>query len=200
MILLIDNYDSFTYNLAQIIEKYEPIEIVRNDDPEIFEAAEEAKGIVISPGPGKPSETGFVYEVVRQFYQQKPILGICLGHQALGEIFGSRVALAKRVRHGKRSDISCLNQGIFKGLDEKLTVMRYHSLVVPKEGLSPDLMATATATDDGEIMAFEHKAFPIYGIQFHPESIGTPDGEAMIRNFIQRVEGKADGKAISESV
>lgn len=200
MILLIDNYDSFTHNLAQMIEIQEEVIIVRNDDERMFELAEKAEGIIISPGPGKPKETGYVYELVNKFYKKIPILGICLGHQALGELFGSQVVLAGEVKHGKRSQISCTQQGLFEGLAEEISVMRYHSLVIARENFGQELTITAVAKDDEEIMAFEHKKYPIFGIQFHPESIGTPDGMTMIQNFILKTKEKANGKITNKSL
>lgn len=187
MILLIDNYDSFTYNLAQLVGKYDKVEILRNDDPEVFVKALEAKAIIISPGPGTPQETGLVVEVIREFHQRKPMLGICLGHQTLGEVFGSKIVVAKEIRHGKESIIAHDGSLLFKGLAQEVPVIRYHSLVIEKGELAQDFIVTAVATDDQEIMAIQHKEYPIFGVQFHPESIGTLDGAVMIANFMEIV-------------
>lgn len=191
MILLIDNYDSFTYNLAQLLGVEREIKIVRNDSETIFSLANQASAIVISPGPGTPKETGQVKEVIKQFYQKKPILGICLGHQTIGEVFGAKVSRAKEIRHGKQSLIKIhQNNQLFKGVDSGNLVMRYHSLIIEQETLPEDFLITATAADDQEIMAIEHREYPIFGIQFHPESIGTPSGAVIIKNFIQQMEVK----------
>ncbi|WP_429951201.1 anthranilate synthase component II [Enterococcus sp. AZ170] len=191
MILLIDNYDSFTYNLAQLLGVEREIKIVRNDSETIFSLAKQASAIVISPGPGTPKETGQVKEVIKQFYQKKPILGICLGHQTIGEVFGAKVSRAKEIRHGKQSLIKIhQNNQLFKGVDSGNLVMRYHSLIIEQETLPEDFRITATAADDQEIMAIEHREYPIFGLQFHPESIGTPSGAVIIKNFIQQTEVK----------
>ncbi|MBO0441159.1 anthranilate synthase component II [Candidatus Enterococcus ikei] len=189
MILLIDNYDSFTHNLAQLIGMNQEVVIVRNDDQKIFQLAEQAAAIVISPGPGTPAETGYVKEVIQQFYENKPLLGICLGHQTIGEVFGAQVILAKEIRHGKQSIITTSKEsGLFKEMSENSSVMRYHSLVIAQETLAKEFRVTAIAIDDQEIMAIEHRTYPIFGLQFHPESIGTPEGAKMIQQFIQLTE------------
>ncbi|MBO0466093.1 aminodeoxychorismate/anthranilate synthase component II [Enterococcus plantarum] len=189
MILLIDNYDSFTHNLAQLIGTDQDVVIIRNDSGDIFSLAEQADAIVISPGPGTPAETGYVKEVILQFYQQKPLLGICLGHQTIGEVFGAKVVIGKEIRHGKQSLIKA-DQGscLFAGISNESLVMRYHSLVIDRKTLPEEFIVTAIATDDQEIMAIEHQIYPIFGLQFHPESIGTTIGAAIIHNFIQRME------------
>ncbi|MGX7201272.1 anthranilate synthase component II [Enterococcus plantarum] len=189
MILLIDNYDSFTHNLAQLIGTDQDVVIIRNDSGDIFSLAEQADAIVISPGPGTPAETGYVKEVILQFYQQKPLLGICLGHQTIGEVFGAKVVIGKEIRHGKQSLIKA-DQGscLFAGISNESLVMRYHSLVIDRKTLPEEFIVTAIATDYQEIMAIEHQIYPIFGLQFHPESIGTTIGAAIIHNFIQRME------------
>lgn len=191
MILLIDNYDSFTHNLAQLIGADQEVVITRNDSDTIFQLADQATAIIISPGPGTPEETGHVKELIQQFYQKKPILGICLGHQTIGEVFGAKVILAKKIRHGKQSLIKT-NKGsqLFKGIAQEDSVMRYHSLVIDRQTLPSEFLVTATATDDQEIMAIEHQKYPVFGLQFHPESIGTSSGAAIIKNFIQVMEEK----------
>lgn len=193
MILLIDNYDSFTYNLAQSISDEQEICILRNDAPELIKKAEKATAIIISPGPGTPAETGFIKEIVQRFYKVKPILGICLGHQTIGELFGGTVTSANEIRHGKPSMIQQKNSRLFNGLPLEFSVMRYHSLVVDKATIPESFIITATALDDGEVMAIEHRKYPLFGIQFHPESIGTPNGLAMIQKFIQIMEEEVDG-------
>lgn len=186
MILLIDNYDSFTYNLAQYLGSFAEVDVVRNDAPELDTKAQEASALVLSPGPGWPGEAGQMEDIIRKYADQKPILGICLGHQALAEVFGGRLSLAQQVMHGKQSQMKLEGASpIFAGLDKELTIMRYHSIVVSQ--LPESFVATAVTRDDGEIMAMQHKSLPIYGLQYHPESIGTPDGMTMIENFVKLV-------------
>lgn len=189
MILLIDNYDSFTHNLAQLIGTDHDVVIIRNDSTNIFRLAEQANAIVISPGPGTPAETGYVKEVIQQFYQRKPLLGICLGHQTIGEVFGAKVITAKEIRHGKQSVINTdKTSQLFKGTSDEYLVMRYHSLVIDQKTLPKEFIVTATAAEDQEIMAIEHQTYPVFGLQFHPESIGTSMGAVIIKNFIQLME------------
>lgn len=173
MILLVDNYDSFTYNLVQLLP--ENLRILRNDDPELFSAAEEAEAIVLSPGPERPAEAGNIEMLIRRFYRRKPILGICLGHQAIGEVFGGRIIQAPKIMHGKQSSL--------EGASER-QVMRYHSLVIDPEGLPQDLEVTHET--EGCIMAVRHKRYPVFGLQFHPESIGTEDGASYLNQFLQK--------------
>ncbi len=185
MILLIDNYDSFTYNLFQYISELgETVQVVRNDAIKITDIQKMApKAIVLSPGPGSPSEAGICVETVQQFAGNIPILGICLGHQAIGEAFGGSIVHASRVMHGKTSTITHTGSQLFAGFPDGLEVMRYHSLVVDKTSVPTCLEVTASSEDDGEIMALQHQAYPVYGLQFHPESIGTETGKAILRNF-----------------
>lgn len=185
MILLIDNYDSFAYNLYQLIGSVdERIQVIRNDEMTVTEIENlDPDAIVISPGPGKPSEAGNIEEVIRYFYNKKPILGVCLGHQAICEAFGSTVTYAKELMHGKSCLIEIEDDSIFKGLKKQTVVARYHSLAVAKETLVPELKAIAVS-DDGEIMAVKHRDYPVYGLQFHPESILTSEGRVMIENFL----------------
>lgn len=185
MILLIDNYDSFTYNLLHLFPDTE-VKILRNDAPDLAEVAAKADGIVLSPGPGKPSEAGQLENIIRAFYQTKPILGICLGHQAIAEVLGGRVVAAKEIMHGKQSQVTFTKAGLFKNVEAPLTVMRYHSLMV--EDLPADLVVTARTPD--AVMAFEHRRYPLYGLQFHPESIGTPQGQKIISAFMEKVGEK----------
>lgn len=187
MILLIDNYDSFTYNLYQYIGTFtSDIQVVRNDKITIQEIRElKPEKIVLSPGPKSPKEAGICMDVVKEFYDSIPILGICLGHQCIGEAFGGVVSYAKELFHGKQSEITHDGQGIFKGINSLVKVARYHSLAVQKESLPECLIVTAE-TEDGEIMAVRHKKYPVYGLQFHPESIYTEHGKRMIENFLGR--------------
>ncbi|MGG5372900.1 anthranilate synthase component II [Enterococcus sp. AZ196] len=173
MILLVDNYDSFTYNLVQLLP--EAVTILRNDDPQLFSAAAEASAIVLSPGPGRPAEAGNMEMLIRRFYRKKPILGICLGHQAIGEVFGGKIIKAPTIMHGKQSRL--------QGQAER-QVMRYHSLMIDPDELPQDLEVTDKS--EGCIMAVRHKRYPIFGLQFHPESIGTEDGASYINQFLQK--------------
>ena len=186
MILLIDNYDSFVYNLYQFLAVEDPdVKLVRNDRITSEEALSmKPDAIVISPGPGKPSDAGVCVELIRQMRGRIPILGVCLGHQAIGEAFGATVTHASRLMHGKTSLLTDVaDDVIFRGLKRPVQVARYHSLSVQERTLPEELEVTARS-DDGEIMAMRHREYPIYGLQFHPESVMTPDGPAMIRNFL----------------
>lgn len=182
MILLVDNYDSFTYNLLQLLPAN--VQILRNDDPALFSAAEAATAIVLSPGPGRPAEAGKIELLIRRYYREKPILGICLGHQAIGEVFGGKIVSAPVIMHGKQS---YLQNGT------KQSVMRYHSLAIAAEDFPADLEITAKA--DGVIMAIRHKRYPVFGLQFHPESIGTDNGTSYLKEFLQKA-GKQDAAII----
>lgn len=186
MILLIDNYDSFSYNLYQAVGAINPdIKVIRNDSMTVDEIEKlNPSHIILSPGPGKPSDAGICIEVVRRLYDKFPILGVCLGHQSICEAFGATVSYAKELLHGKSSIVKLEKSSIFKGLPEHIKVARYHSLSARSENFPGDLLITAVA-DDGEIMAVCHKDYPVYGLQFHPESILTPDGPAIIRNFLE---------------
>ena len=187
MILMIDNYDSFTYNLYQFIGEINPdIKVVRNDKITIDEIEKlHPTHLIISPGPKYPKDAGISLEAIRHFSGKIPILGVCLGHQSIGEAFGSKVVRAKRILHGKISEIYIKQESpIFKGLGEKFVAGRYHSLIIDKKTLSKDLQITAEDSD-GEIMAIQHKTHPTYGLQFHPESILTQDGKKMIKNFLE---------------
>jgi anthranilate synthase/aminodeoxychorismate synthase-like glutamine amidotransferase len=190
MILMIDNYDSFTYNLVQYLrEMAADVQVVRNDALTVADIEKLApEAIVISPGPGRPEDAGISCDVIRTFAGKIPILGVCLGHQAIGLVYGGKVVHAKKLMHGKTSDITCDGQGIFKGLDSRpFKAMRYHSLAIDKDTL-PDCLAISATTDDGEIMGLRHKTLPIEGIQFHPESIMTPVGKRILRNFLRNSE------------
>ncbi len=191
MILIIDNYDSFTYNLYQYIgELCNDVVVRRNDEITVDEISElKPDGIVISPGPGRPGDSGVSLDVIRTFYKDIPILGVCLGHQAIGEVFGGVVTYAKEIVHGKSNMITINNKSkLYKGFPDKINVARYHSLAVFNEKLPNNLVITGQ-TDDGEIMSMEDKNFPLYGVQYHPESILTKYGKLIIKNFITEVIG-----------
>ena len=186
MILLIDNYDSFTYNLYQYIGVFdEDIRVVRNDEITIEQIRQmNPDRIVLSPGPKSPMEAGICMEVVRQFYDKKPILGICLGHQSIAAAFGATVSYAKELFHGKQSVITHNEQGIFQGIPQHIKVARYHSLAVYEDTL-PQFLKVTARTEDGEVMAIAHTEYPVIGIQFHPESIYTEHGKKMVENFLK---------------
>lgn len=185
MVLLIDNYDSFSYNLYQYIgEITTDIKVIRNDEMTVEEIRVlNPDRIIISPGPGRPCDAGVIIDVVRELGGKIPILGVCLGHQAICEAFGAEITYAKKLMHGKQSRITIKSESdLFKGLDKKIDVARYHSLVAKKESMPSELLILAEA-DDGEIMAVKHKDMPVYGVQFHPESIMTPEGKTILKNF-----------------
>jgi anthranilate synthase component 2 len=190
MILLIDNYDSFSYNLYQLIgEVNSDIQVSRNDKITIKEIEDlNPDAIILSPGPGKPENAGICMDVVREFHDRIPILGVCLGHQAICAALGGRVSYAKRLMHGKSSKISLEYDFIFKGLPSEITVGRYHSLSLVEDTLPDCMEIISEARDDREVMAVKHKDFNVYGLQFHPESILTPDGLTIIENFMEKVE------------
>ncbi|MBP2079309.1 anthranilate synthase component II [Oceanobacillus polygoni] len=189
MILLIDNYDSFTYNLYQYFSELNlEIQVIRNDKISIVEMEElNPEAIIISPGPGLPDKAGICIELVKHFYTSIPILGVCLGHQVIGEALGGKVVPAQQIMHGKTSLVAHQNSGAFKDLQNPIEVMRYHSYVVDRETLPEELEVVAHAIEDGEIMGIKHRDFPIYGLQFHPESIGTLSGKTMIQNFMDEI-------------
>ncbi|WP_400194680.1 aminodeoxychorismate/anthranilate synthase component II [Lysinibacillus telephonicus] len=189
MILLIDNYDSFTYNLYQQISGLgKEVSVVRNDALTIHDIRNlNPEAIVLSPGPGTPSEAGITVSVVKELYKEFPILGICLGHQSIGEAFGGKIVRAENIMHGKLSNLDYKQKSLFKHLNEDLSVMRYHSLVIDPLTLHEDLEVIATSSEDGEIMAVQHKQYPTYGLQFHPESIGTKTGTKMIETFLDEI-------------
>ena len=187
MILLIDNYDSFSYNLYQLVGEINPdIRVIRNDEMTVEEIENlSPEKIIISPGPGKPDDAGICIDVIKHFAGKVPILGVCLGHQAICKAFGAAISHAKSIMHGKESIIKTDTSSlIFKGLPKNITVARYHSLAAV-DSTMPDCLKITATSDDGEIMAVEHRHFPVYGLQFHPESIMTPDGMTMLRNFMK---------------
>lgn len=185
MIVLIDNYDSFTYNVVQYFgELGQDIRVFRNDAITIEEIEQLAPDhLVISPGPCTPNEAGISLEAIRYFAGRIPILGICLGHQAIGQVFGGKVVRAKTLMHGKVSLLTHDGSGMFSGIEQQTPVTRYHSLVVERKSF-PDIL-TMTAEADGEVMALRHKEWPIVGVQFHPEAILTRDGKQMLKNFLE---------------
>ena len=186
MILLIDNYDSFSYNLYQLIGSIVPdIRVIRNDEmsPERIDALG-PDAIVLSPGPGRPEDAGVCIDVIRRLGDRYPILGVCLGHQAICAAYGARITYARQLMHGKQSAISMEGDPIFDGVPQNTPVARYHSLAADPDTV-PDCLRTIASTDDGEIMAVRHVTNTVYGVQFHPESIMTPEGERMMRNFIE---------------
>ena len=187
MLLMIDNYDSFTYNIVQYFgELGEDVRVYRNDEITIAEIeALNPDRICISPGPKAPAQAGISVEVLKHFAGKKPILGVCLGHQAIGEAFGGKIIRAKQVMHGKTSLIAHTGVGVFKDIPSPFTVIRYHSLAIERASLPACLEVTAW-TDDGEIMGVRHKTFDIEGVQFHPESILSEHGHALLKNFLER--------------
>ena len=189
MILLIDNYDSFSYNLYQLIGSVEPdIKVIRNDAHTIEEIETmKPEAIILSPGPGKPEDAGVCIESIKYFTGKLPIFGVCLGHQAICEAFGGTVSYAKELMHGKQSKVY---QGgissLFRGLGPEFKAARYHSLAARAKDF-PEALKVTAESDDGEIMALEHRKYPVFGVQFHPESVMTPDGKKMIENFMEVV-------------
>jgi len=192
MIFLLDNYDSFTYNVVQRLGEIDPainLHVARNDQISIEQiAALQPERIIISPGPCTPKEAGLSKSVIAHFGEMLPVLGICLGHQCLAEVYGAKVVRADRLMHGKTSSIHHNNSPLFAGLSNPFTATRYHSLIVPEETVPSDLMITAWTEDADqprEIMGLEHKAHPVYGVQFHPESFLTEQGTILLQNFLQ---------------
>ncbi|KUP08159.1 anthranilate synthase subunit II [Bacillus coahuilensis m2-6] len=193
MIVLLDNYDSFTFNIYQyLLELKQEVMVIRNDEKIASEIEElSPSAIVISPGPGNPEDAGVSKEVIEHFTGKCPILGICLGHQCIGEVFGARITGAKQIKHGKTSMIKHSGNGLFDYLSSPLEVMRYHSLVVDGDSVGSPLRIIATSMEDGEIMAIQHEYEKIYGIQFHPESIGTTAGKKILENFVNQMKKEA---------
>lgn len=190
MILLIDNYDSFSYNLYQLAASVEAdIKVIRNDGYTVEEIEKMGPAaLILSPGPGRPSEAGICEEAIKRFAGRIPILGVCLGHQAICEAFGGTVTYARELMHGKQSKVYQGGRGrLFKGMGPQFMAARYHSLAVEAGSLPEELVVTAEA-DDGEVMALEHREYPVFGVQFHPESVMTPDGMKMMENFMEVVK------------
>jgi len=186
MLLMIDNYDSFTYNLVQYLRELgEEVVVVRNDKITLEEIASMAPDrIVISPGPCTPNEAGISVPLIKEFAGKIPIFGVCLGHQSIGQAFGGKVVRAERLMHGKTSPIHHHDRGLFKGLSQPCTATRYHSLLVERESL-PECLEISAWTEEGEIMGLDHREFQIWGVQFHPESILTVEGMALLKNFLE---------------
>ncbi len=187
MILIIDNYDSFTYNLVQIFEQYaEDVKIIRNDSHTVEEIVALAPdAIVLSPGPCTPKESGICPDVVRAFHDKVPMLGVCLGHQVIGDVFGATVKGADNIIHGKLDVIHHDASDLFENIEPDFTATRYHSLIIDPDTLTDELCITARAKMDNTIMSVKHREYPVYGLQFHPESYGTKEGVKIIRNFIK---------------
>ena len=187
MVLVIDNYDSFTYNLVQYLgELGTEVQVMRNDSVSVDDvAAVKANGIVISPGPGRPEDAGVTMSVIRTLGERTPILGVCLGHQAIGAAFGGAVVRAGVPMHGKTSTIEHDGRGVFSGISGTFVASRYHSLVVADQDLPGDLLVTARTKEDGIVMGLRHKQWPLHGVQFHPESILTGEGKTILRNFLK---------------
>jgi para-aminobenzoate synthetase component II len=195
MILMIDNYDSFTFNLVQYIQQLgENIIVKKNNEITIDEIKSmRPTAIILSPGPGNPNQAGISLSVVEQFYKSIPILGVCLGHQVIGQFFGGKIVKAKQPMHGKTSSINHDGKTIFKGLKNPLKVTRYHSLIIQKSSL-PNCLQISACSEDNEIMAIRHKVYPIEGVQFHPESILTECGLNLLQNFFKEIRReKNDG-------
>ena len=189
MILLLDNYDSFTYNIYQLLSELgTEVEVIRHDCITVEEIRQRGyEALVISPGPGVPKEAGISEDAIRQLGPELPVLGICLGHQAIGEVYGGKVVRAGAIVHGKSSALHHDGRGLYEGLPQNIPVARYHSLIVERESL-PDCLEVASELEDGTIMGLRHKEYPVEGIQFHPESILTPEGHKMLANFLKSLE------------
>ena len=187
MVLVIDNYDSFTYNLVQYLGEFgAEVRVMRNDVVSVEDVANaKVDRIVISPGPGRPEHAGVTMDVIRRLGETTPILGVCLGHQAIGAVFGGDVVRAGVPMHGKTSTIEHDGQGVFSGIAGPFIASRYHSLVVAESGLPPELEITARTREDSHIMGLRHRSWPVHGVQFHPESILTGEGKHILQNFLE---------------
>lgn len=199
MILVIDNYDSFTYNLVQYLGELgndfpvaADIQVFRNDKITLDEVRQlKPDGIVISPGPGRPEDAGVSVELIRELGPQLPILGVCLGHQSIGQVFGGDIVSASTLMHGKTSQVTHTGAGVFQGLDNPLTATRYHSLVIDRQAV-PEVLEITAWVDDGTIMGVRHRQYPhIQGVQFHPESVLTASGKQLLRNFLVSIDGQS---------
>ena len=187
MVLVIDNYDSFTYNLVQYLGELGAKVVVRRNDEASLDQLRDLKHgrVVISPGPGRPEQAGVSLDVIREFGPRMPVLGVCLGHQAIGLAFGGDVVRAPLPIHGKTSTVEHNRKGVFKGLSESFQAGRYHSLIVDEKSLPGDLEVTARTREDGLVMGLQHRTLPIHGVQFHPESVLTNEGRRILRNFLE---------------
>ncbi|MEH2122172.1 MAG: aminodeoxychorismate/anthranilate synthase component II [Nostoc sp.] len=199
MIIVIDNYDSFTYNLVQYLGELaaefsvaDDIKVFRNDKISIDEIrALKPEAVVISPGPGRPEDAGISLELIEQLGQELPILGVCLGHQSIGQVFGGKIISAPELMHGKTSQVSHTGVGVFRGLENPLTATRYHSLVIERE-TCPDVLEITAWVEDNTIMGVRHRNYPhIQGVQFHPESVLTSSGKQLLRNFLEQLQSRA---------
>lgn len=189
MIVLVDNYDSFSYNLYQLIGTVKPdIRVIRNDDCTVAELEEmRPEALILSPGPGRPEQAGICIEAIQYFTGKIPVLGVCLGHQAICEAFGGKISYAKELMHGKRRTVYIReNSLLFQGMGVSFPAARYHSLAAAREAM-PEILKVTAESEDGEIMALEHRIFPVYGVQFHPESVMTPQGHIIIENFLNNI-------------
>lgn len=189
MILVIDNYDSFTYNLVHLVGRHtEDLEVIRNDERTVDEVAAMAPdGIVISPGPGRPADAGLTEPVIRELGDRIPILGVCLGHQAIGEVFGGRVVQARELMHGKTSPVQHDGVGVFADLDSPFDATRYHSLVIDRDTFPDDELEITAEAENGTVMGLQHRSHPLHGIQFHPESVMTRAGPKLVENWLRLV-------------
>jgi anthranilate synthase/aminodeoxychorismate synthase-like glutamine amidotransferase len=202
LVLVIDNYDSFTYNLVQYLgELGADVRVMRNDVVSLEDVvAARADRIVISPGPGRPEAAGITMSVIRRLGETTPILGVCLGHQAIGAVFGGDVVRAQVPMHGKTSTIEHDGLGVFSGIEGPFVASRYHSLVVSEKGLPAELEISARTREDANIMGLRHKSWPVHGVQFHPESILTGEGKHILRNFLDNRDGRDNGSGDTGSV
>ncbi|MTK11539.1 MAG: aminodeoxychorismate/anthranilate synthase component II [Clostridiaceae bacterium] len=189
MIVIIDNYDSFTFNLYQYIgEIHDNVKVIRNDEIDIETLKNlQPQGIILSPGPGIPENAGICIDVIRKLGSSIPILGICLGHQAIGSAYGGKVVRAESIKHGKTSHITAKENKLFKGIERLIRVMRYHSLIIDRNTLPEDIKIIAESIDDKVIMGVKHREYEVYGLQFHPESILTEQGKIIIKNFVEGI-------------
>jgi len=189
VILIIDNYDSFTYNLVHLVGRHtDDLEVIRNDDRTVEEVQAMAPdGILISPGPGRPAEAGITEPVIRKLGDRTPILGVCLGHQAIGEVFGGQIVQADELMHGKTSPVQHNGTGIFDGIDPTFDATRYHSLVIDRDKFPHDALEVTAEADNGTIMSLQHRTYPLHGIQFHPESVMTKAGPKIVENWLSFV-------------
>ncbi|MBU8877995.1 aminodeoxychorismate/anthranilate synthase component II [Bacillus sp. FJAT-29790] len=202
MILLIDNYDSFTYNLYQYFgELGKEIVVARNDQITIEEIEKlKPEAIVLSPGPGRPEQAGLCIDVINSFYDRVPILGICLGHQAIGYAFGAIIKKAKNIMHGKVSKLKHNGSHLFQYMPQPIDVMRYHSLIIQSGTLPETFQVLARSMDDDEIMAIKHEHYPLFGLQFHPESVGTAQGKPILENFLHEIERGKNNESHSATI
>lgn len=202
MILLIDNYDSFTFNLYQYFgELGEEIVVARNNQITLSDIDKlKPRAIILSPGPGRPEHAGLCVAIIKAFYKRIPIMGICLGHQAIGYAFGANIVKAKKIMHGKVTKMTHNDTHIFQNIPQTVDVMRYHSLIIEKDSLPEIFHVLAKSNDDKEIMAIKHSRYPLYGLQFHPESVGTSTGKQILHNFLIEIRGRNKDENISSTI